>query len=419
MADQLLVNVLSVSNLGVGASVVVAHGLRSNGHAVTPAQVVADRASPIVVAACDASSVTFTNNGGSAASANFRVEVDHTSHAAPGTAPLYWNGVDVAANPSGVFDHIDFATTPLAARAERRLRWNQDEGTLELGLRGGNVTLQVGQENIIRVRNDSGANMVDGQVVYQAGSTGANISVELAQANSVLTAHTIFGVVTEHIAKTQEGFITTFGLVHDLDTNHLDEGKPVWLSPTVAGGTTKTQPIAPLHSVQIGYCVRKHPSLGAIFVLIDNGNELSDLHDVLATSPRTGDVLTYNSITGLWTEGQPLWVSQTQTALELLGGEQITVDDAVYRPIAKRTGAAGNITLAANPITSLTSSEYGRELWLVNVDATRSIILPAGGNTMLSGGVNLTLAPGTMAKFIWTSLGGGKWFQHASAITAS
>jgi len=92
----LLVNVLSVTNLASGASITVPHGLNYGGSGVIPTQVICDRASPIGVTGATTTSVTFTNGGSAAASANFRCEYDHSIHAV-GATPLNWQGYVPAA----------------------------------------------------------------------------------------------------------------------------------------------------------------------------------------------------------------------------------------------------------------------------------------------------------------------------------
>lgn len=90
MSDQLLVNVLSVT-LGPNSATSIPHGLKSNGRAVVPTQVLCDRASPIAVTGASAALVTFANASTVPATANFRVEHDHTIHAV-GATPLRWQG---------------------------------------------------------------------------------------------------------------------------------------------------------------------------------------------------------------------------------------------------------------------------------------------------------------------------------------
>jgi hypothetical protein len=183
-------------------------------------------------------------------------------------------------------------------------RWNLEDGTADLKI-SDNVTLQIGQEQNKRFRNNTANDIVNGAAVYVTGSTGTHPTVSPAQANAESTSSVIIGVTTEDIAKNTEGYVTTFGLVHDLDTSSLTEGAAVWLSPSVAGGLTTTKPAAPNHLVLIGYCIRSHPSLGTVFVKPQNGYELEELHNVKITSPTDGQVLKYQASTGLWINSAP------------------------------------------------------------------------------------------------------------------
>ena len=197
-------------------------------------------------------------------------------------------------------DYAQFDTTYTGGSTlPGMLAWNDTDGTLEFKLKGGEVTLQIGQEQNVRVRNSTNADMTDGQVVYSNGSTGAFNTVALASANAEAASSVTLGVVTEPIAKNAEGFVTTFGLVRNLNTSALTEGQIVWLG-TTPGTLTTTKPIAPVHAVQIGLCIRSHPNLGVIFVKVQNGYELDELHNVKITNPQDGQVLKYQSSTGLW-----------------------------------------------------------------------------------------------------------------------
>lgn len=99
MSTQLLVNVLSVGPLAPLASVTLPHGLMVAGAGVVPTQIICDRVSPIGVTAANATSVTFTNTGAAPASADFRVEFDHSIHAVDAT-PVYWQGAAAGSGPA-------------------------------------------------------------------------------------------------------------------------------------------------------------------------------------------------------------------------------------------------------------------------------------------------------------------------------
>ena len=202
-------------------------------------------------------------------------------------------------------DKLDFnlATTDTAGVGQ--LVWNNTDGTLDLGLKGGAVTLQIGQENIVRVVNKT-TPLIDlleanYQAVVVTGATGQRLSVKLAKADSDANSAGTLGLVTENIAKNQEGFITTVGLVREINTTGSlqgeiwNDGDILYLSPTVFGGITNVKPIAPNHLVVIGYVIYAHAIHGKIYVKIDNGYELDELHDVTyPTTPANNQILQYN-----------------------------------------------------------------------------------------------------------------------------
>lgn len=197
-------------------------------------------------------------------------------------------------------DHLDFNLDSTSTGAVGRLKWNDTDGTLEFGMRGGNVTQQIGQELPIPVKHADNAGLINGRAVYQAGSNGDNILVRYAQANSETTSAKVFGVLTESANGGAPAFCTTFGIVRDINTSNLTEGEAIWLSPSSAGGLTTTKPSAPNHLVFIGLCIRSHATQGKIFVNTQNGYELEELHNVSISNLEDGQVLTYESSTGLW-----------------------------------------------------------------------------------------------------------------------
>ena len=200
---------------------------------------------------------------------------------------------------------VTFDQTPTGTAGVGVMRWNDTDGTVDLGLKGGNVTLQVGQEQLIRVVNKTATNITLLESNYQAvrltGVQGQRLKVDLALSTTDgLSAETI-GLVTETILNNQEGFVTTSGLVRGINTTGSlqseawADGDILYLSPTVAGRITKVKPAAPNHLVIIGYVVHAHITQGTIFVKVDNGYELSELHDVYAPSPLNNDGIFWNT----------------------------------------------------------------------------------------------------------------------------
>jgi len=196
--------------------------------------------------------------------------------------------------------YLGFDTTPTGTPTGiGTTYWDAANRTLSLIDGDGDTTLQIGQEERVLVHNNTGATLTEGQVVYVTGSTGELPSVALAVNSSDSTSSVTFGVITETIAHGSDGFITTSGIVHGLNTLAFTEGAAIWLG-SVAGTFTQTMPIAPAHSVLIGYIIKKAGGNGSIFVKIQNGVELEELHNVLITSVANNQGLFYESSTSLW-----------------------------------------------------------------------------------------------------------------------
>lgn len=223
---------------------------------------------------------------------------------------------------------IEFDQTPTGTAGVAVMRWNDTDGTVDLGLKGGNVTLQVGQEQVLRVVNKTATNINLLEANYQAvrvtGAQGQRLKVDLAQATTDLLSAETIGLVTETINNNQEGFITTSGLIRNINTTGSLQGETwvdgdiLYLSPTTAGRVTNVKPSAPNHLIIIGYVVSAHITQGSIFVKVDNGYELDELHNVSITNPTGGAGLEYQASTQLWID------SGLQYTIELV--DALTVD---------------------------------------------------------------------------------------------
>lgn len=256
-----------------------------------------------------------------------------------------------------------------------KLVWNDTLGTLEFQAKGGNVTVQIGQESILRVKNDDTGTLTAGTVVYSSGSDGTNMLVKRASASSEPTSADTIGVATEDIAV--HGFVTTFGMVTNINTSALTEGATVWLS-TTAGSMTSTRPTAPNHGVALGLCLRKHATNGVVFVSVNNGYELDELHNVLITSVAAGDLLMRNA-------GNTLWVNQPQSAITI-AQSQVT---------GLTTSLAAKLPLAGGNMTGNLTTSAGVRLGLGTATPQYAIHAQATGEAQLYAGTGFTPALST------------------------
>jgi len=202
---------------------------------------------------------------------------------------------------------VEFDQTPTGTFGVGNVRWNDSDGTVEIMLKGGNVTLQVGQEQLLRVVNKTGVNLLESEykVVYISGAQGNRLKVDLALANNTVNSNKTIGLVTENITNNNEGFITTSGLVRNINTTGSlqsetwVDGDVLYVSPTILGGLTNVMPVSPNHKVLAGYVVRAHITQGSIFVKVDTGLSLGEIHDVKLAGTTSGKVLG-STIEGIW-----------------------------------------------------------------------------------------------------------------------
>lgn len=246
-------------------------------------------------------------------------------------------------------DYVDFPLNGPHVTQERRLQWNLDDGTLDMGLFNG-VVLQVGQETMYYAKNTSGVTISDGQSVMATGSVGASGKLTIAKAVSdgSVPAHFMIGVATQDIAPNQFGYVTSFGLVRNINTTGAPYGE-VWadgdllyFNPVIPGGLTNVQPEAPELKTPQAIVVVAGTGNGSIFVRMSVGMKLGDSDDVHAPSPVAGNILVYDATQDRW------------EAAHITAGTNVTVtnaDGAITLSVssAAPSGAAGGVLSGTYP----------------------------------------------------------------------
>jgi hypothetical protein len=159
-------------------------------------------------------------------------------------------------------------------------------------------------------------------------------------------------MVTEPIAVGEEGFVTTFGMVNNLNTLGLTGGTALWLSPTVLGGYTETKPVAPQHTVLIGYVVRVSATVGSIFIHTSNGWELEELHNVRISGVTEGDLLVYDAINQLWVN------SKTVPGDLIVSGDVVTYGNQYIESASGSSISTGTTIVETIPCVSGSSAHF-------------------------------------------------------------
>lgn len=225
------------------------------------------------------------------------------------TAPVIQN------NNSVVTDYIDLPEIGPHVSQARRVQWNQDDGTMDVGLYGGSV-LQVGQELMYYAKNTSGSLIANGTPVMFTGTIGSSgkLTFGLAIADGSVLADYMMGVTTQDVADNDFGYVTSFGLVRGFNTTGApygqvwNDGDLLYFDPAAPGTWTNVQPQAPSIDVPVAVVVNAGGGgSGSIFVRMTIAESLARLQDVYINgtgTPNDFDVLLYDATQSRW-ENKP------------------------------------------------------------------------------------------------------------------
>lgn len=191
-----------------------------------------------------------------------------------------------------------------------------------------------------------GEAMTVGTAVYVSSSTGnagTNMIVSKASNASEATSSKTMGLLASGGAQNAIVFVVTEGLVAGIDTSTANAGDPVWLGTNgqlIFGLANK--PYAPAHLVFIGVVTRAQQNNGEIFVKVQNGFELQELHNVQITAtPADNTVLTYESATGLY---KMKGIDAVCGFTPVPTTRTLTINGTSYDLSANRTWSVGTVT---------------------------------------------------------------------------
>jgi hypothetical protein len=210
----------------------------------------------------------------------------------------------------------------------------------------------------VQVRNATGATLTKGTAVYINGATGQIPTVSKALATSDTTSAQTLGLISADLANNTNGYVTVIGLVTEIDTSAFTDGAQLYLSGTTAGTLTATKPYAPTHLVYVAVVEYAHAVHGKLFVKVQNGYELDEIHNVSAQSPSNGQTIIYNASTSLWekanlTAGTAIGVSNGAGSITI---NNTGVTSAVAGTGISVSGATGAVTISNTGVTSVTGT---------------------------------------------------------------
>jgi hypothetical protein len=204
------------------------------------------------------------------------------------------------------------------------------------------------------VTNAETSTITKGQAVYAFGGTGDRLKVKLAYNTSDATSASTLGIVlSTSIAANQKGLIIMQGQLDGLSlfpTATWADGDPVFLSAT-PGGVTKTKQYAPNHLVYLGVVTTaSNGSAGRMYVKVQNGYELDELHNVQAQSPNNNDTLYYDNSVSQW---------KTNSIAGILGYTPANASTAVTSVTGTSPISSSGGTTPAISISQATASTSG------------------------------------------------------------
>lgn len=225
--------------------------------------------------------------------------------------------------------------------AAGKMWYTPSNGAWNLGMGNGAITQQVGEE--IFVYGKASATISGGsilQLIRKTGVVGASGVIQFGPTIAGMTdANQIIGVATEDLATNDFGRITSFGVVHGINTSGSTysetwvDGDEIWYNP-VTGGLTKTKPVAPNMKFQIGTVINAGSGgSGSFQVHLQPGSVLGGTDsNVQFTTLSNNDLMQYqDGALGYWTNVAPSTVSvgyatsagsagSSTTATNLAGG---------------------------------------------------------------------------------------------------
>lgn len=292
-------------------------------------------------------------------------------------------------------DYIDMNANAPHASKPGRLAWNKFDDTLNIHHTGG-ITQQVGQETYSRITNISGAPILNGRAVSVANvGLGGPIGGQYYIANGTIPSLYIVGIATQDIADTEVGFVTTTGLVRDIDTTGTPYGE-VWAigdilyaSTTIAGALTKVKPTAPNIVLPIALVLTADATTGTIsvrpsvFLQLYYGSFYSTVAQT-AAAINTAYAITFNTT-------------------DISAG--VSIGAPTSRIVCANSGYY-EFTFSVQAVKSTAAVGYLR-VWLrkngVNVVATTARIALQGSTaeSLLTRTLRLSMAAGDYAELMW------------------
>ncbi|MFY7884651.1 MAG: hypothetical protein ACOVOV_07395, partial [Dolichospermum sp.] len=255
------------------------------------------------------------------------------------------------------------------------------------------LTASIARNLIVIARNGGSSTLPAGTVVHITSAVGDNPIFTTASYDTEALSGNTFGLLRYSSLAGADVEVVVAGVVTGVDTDPAKgytAGDIVYLSSS--GQFTRVQPQAPNQIVTLGQVLRAQQNNGSIYVSINNGWELDELHNVQITSPQTGDIIQYESASyGLWKNK-----SLSAAGVATTGSNSFIGTETISGSLIITGSARGNVQ--ALTVTSNTASiDFGAANYF-------TLTLPTSSTTHFTG---TNIQPGLSATLVLTTGTGG------------
>jgi hypothetical protein len=171
---------------------------------------------------------------------------------------------------TGILDVLDLTLLGNGSQpshSEGVVFYDSENHTLSLYNDEADVTLQLGQEEFLRVRNNTGGTIYNGSGVRITGAHGASAPTVVPAIATTEEKSQVVGLATHDIENETFGYVTTYGIVNDVNTSTFSDGDELFLDASVSGNLTNVSPVIPNYKVRVGHVIRSHTN-GSILVSV-------------------------------------------------------------------------------------------------------------------------------------------------------
>jgi hypothetical protein len=196
-------------------------------------------------------------------------------------------------------NYINFDTTPnVPSPTGGTLYFDSTENALSYKpiTPSNDVTVNLGQESLVRIYNDLGFQINNGQALHITGATAGSPTVSLAVGTGGDSKQfQISGIATHDIPDSSYGFMTVFGVVRDLNLTGFTVGEQIYLSQTIPGGFSSYSGLSFTgRTCEVGHILDNSAS-GKLQVAI-----LNEIEGTIITTQENNILAANNSSTGIF-----------------------------------------------------------------------------------------------------------------------